>query len=92
MGPGRHQLCLLNQIGTQKVPGEPECVHKVQMKTIDVHTRNDAKYESPKRKNIGKKTKPGTQPWFHTKVTNQRGGAEIRRRREKQQGKDLILG
>ena len=52
-----HQLCLLNQIKKKKVPGEPECVHKVQMKTTKVHTRNDAKYESPKRKNIGKKTK-----------------------------------
>ena len=62
-------------------------VHKVQMKSTKVHPSNDAKYESQKEK-----TKPGIQPWFHTKVTNQRGGAEIRRRREKQQGKDLILG
>ena len=52
-----------------------------------VHPSNNVKYESQKEK-----TKPGIQPWFHTKVTNQRGGAEIRRRREKQQGKDLILG
>ena len=36
-----------------------------------------------KRKNIGKEeTKPGIQPWLHTKVTNQRGGAEIGCRRE----------
>ena len=82
MGPERHQLCLLNQIGTQKVPGEPECVHKVQMKTIKYTLETMQSTSLQKEKNIGKKTEPGTQPWFHTKVTNQRGGAEIGCRRE----------